>query len=658
MRPRPSKQVGFVTIIGFVASAFVAPGLLGATTAEDIPDPISAIARVRASTRAVNGRFRSRIRVDGSYLVALSEGGSRSQASTLAPVTQRPSPSSTSTLVALPTDGQNVSSAEATGPGQSTQAVVTEAPVTSVLKATRPNATVTTVAPQTVLTTVAFTTIAVTTIALTTLLPTSTLTGDDEPVRFSAADVRVDEGQSAVIRLTTNRPQDNDVKLHLVVGAGTARVDDYATGRDLTIPSSVVLKAGTTEVRILVPIRNDDIRELDESRFLAVTKSDDPTVLASAKVTIVDDDTKAVRDIRSAGAVGDGQTDDTAAIQRAVDEVHGAGGGVVTFPRGTYIVRSVRIYPGITFIGQGGVLKRPAGQGKWVRTFTTDGAGYFGDVLSAPLVIDGMVFDGNRQQQSEYRHHELEQAHMVMLFAAPDSPGQLQAFVHNTTFRDGVADGLSIYTNVNAVVTQSSAHDVFRGGLVVGGGNTDLVVDSFTTTGAEVPTGIDFEVDGQGYGGTFNVRAKLSNLDIDSDFDIGVGDSDGSTVTVDHLTMRKGPFTSYTPNAKVVIKNSVLHFGGADIGNRILFPYDMTIENSQIIVTPDPAQQFSAVDVWFGHPIAEQPPGVLRFRNVAFVKGPGVSPSYGVYRRVVRPGDQILFENVTFDSTFTKSIGP
>lgn len=38
------------------------------------------------------------------------------------------------------------------------------------------------------------------------------------------------------------------------------------------------------------------------------------------------------------GAVGDGVTDDTAAIQRAIDAVHAAGGGTVFFPDGDYLV--------------------------------------------------------------------------------------------------------------------------------------------------------------------------------------------------------------------------------------------------------------------------------------------------------------------------------
>ena len=50
---------------------------------------------------------------------------------------------------------------------------------------------------------------------------------------------------------------------------------------------------------------------------------------------------------RDHGAVGDGRTDDTAAIQKAIDACSGAGGGRVVLDRGTYLIRPIMLKDGV-----------------------------------------------------------------------------------------------------------------------------------------------------------------------------------------------------------------------------------------------------------------------------------------------------------------------
>lgn len=52
----------------------------------------------------------------------------------------------------------------------------------------------------------------------------------------------------------------------------------------------------------------------------------------------IDDRLDDVISVKNFGAVGDGVTDDTAAIQKGIDYVESIGGGTLTFPRGTYMI--------------------------------------------------------------------------------------------------------------------------------------------------------------------------------------------------------------------------------------------------------------------------------------------------------------------------------
>ena len=62
-------------------------------------------------------------------------------------------------------------------------------------------------------------------------------------------------------------------------------------------------------------------------------------------------------DVRQFGAVGDGRTLDTAAINRAIDAVRAIGGGTVSFPAGDYLSHSIRLCSHLTLrLGAGARL--------------------------------------------------------------------------------------------------------------------------------------------------------------------------------------------------------------------------------------------------------------------------------------------------------------
>lgn len=62
-------------------------------------------------------------------------------------------------------------------------------------------------------------------------------------------------------------------------------------------------------------------------------------------------------DVRDYGAVGDGKTINTRAVQRALDAAGEAGGGVVFFPPGVYVIGSINLRSNVTLrVGQGATI--------------------------------------------------------------------------------------------------------------------------------------------------------------------------------------------------------------------------------------------------------------------------------------------------------------
>jgi Pectate lyase superfamily protein len=97
--------------------------------------------------------------------------------------------------------------------------------------------------------------------------------------------------------------------------------------------------------------------------------------------------------VRDFGAAGDGVADDTAPIQNAINQVNGQSGGVVYFPRGTYLVSQISM-AGMNAVqlcgcGAGSVLKWSFNAGGAAGSMLTASAG------TQRLVIDSLRFDGS-----------------------------------------------------------------------------------------------------------------------------------------------------------------------------------------------------------------------------------------------------------------------
>jgi hypothetical protein len=107
-------------------------------------------------------------------------------------------------------------------------------------------------------------------------------------------------------------------------------------------------------------------------------------------------------DVRDFGATGDGTSDDTAALQKALDAARPTG-GVVTFPPGTYLTRRLTLYSRVHLRGSGAaatVLKLAAGTNTAV--LEADGYDRESAVGSAGGIsefsVRDLALDGNREQ--------------------------------------------------------------------------------------------------------------------------------------------------------------------------------------------------------------------------------------------------------------------
>jgi len=85
--------------------------------------------------------------------------------------------------------------------------------------------------------------------------------------------------------------------------------------------------------------------------------------------------------VKDYGATGDGVTDDTAAIQAAIDAVNTAGGGLLYFPEGTYISSAIELQSYVRLVGDGfkkTILQLKTGTTTDFVTLTDNNTDFFG----------------------------------------------------------------------------------------------------------------------------------------------------------------------------------------------------------------------------------------------------------------------------------------
>lgn len=198
--------------------------------------------------------------------------------------------------------------------------------------------------------------------------------------------------------------------------------------------------------------------------------------------------------VQTAGAVGNGTTDDTWAFQAAIDQVHAAGGGTVYVPVGTYLIDpdvSIRMKSNVylDMVDSTRILKvKPTASDRYnvIRMIN----------ISHSRVIGGKIKGDRYQHLASSGEHGMG----ISIY------GAYNCKVINTVIIDCWGDGITVgkqplynATNqsVNCVVSGVISRNNRRQGLTIGAADSLIVVNSkfLHTNGTDPQAGIDIEPD-------------------------------------------------------------------------------------------------------------------------------------------------------------------
>jgi hypothetical protein len=219
------------------------------------------------------------------------------------------------------------------------------------------------------------------------------------------------------------------------------------------------------------------------------------------------------------GAVGDGLTDDSAAIQAAVNA-----SDCVYFPPGkTYMAVLIYIRPGMTIIGYGATIKLLPNQGKFARLLTTQNNLLNQVDDSEPLNVVGLRFDGNRTNQGPYLGYEKEQQMLLFLDAGNNNTGRLVANVSDCDFVESCSDGIGVYINVDVAISNCHFWNCFRGSITPIGGFSKIKFTNVSAGGNVHNSFLNIEPDGGGGGvGDLSLDICGSNSVFEGTLDCGM----------------------------------------------------------------------------------------------------------------------------------------
>lgn len=368
-------------------------------------------------------------------------------------------------------------------------------------------------------------------------------------------------------------------------------------------------------------------------------------------------------DVKAHGATGDGRTDDTKAIQKAIDGAKV--GDTIYFPAGRYMISSINLKPGVNLKGdnQEATLFSLPNMPNFTHMVDTYKSAYrySSDTDSPNTYISGLSFDGDRNQQGSYTRYEKEHSALIFLGADAKRKGRLRTIIENCTFKNGDADAISVYVNTTTTIKNVRALNCFRGAITVTGGSSRTAIEDVITAG-DHSMGIHSEVDAAGFNGQAS-ELILDKVRCDDPASFVV--QPGSEVRVTNSEFNNY-VSYYAKGSRMLFSNDTFHSRGyAPDGSsgKILCPGITTFSHCEFTISPDAHPQATLTGVYAQWQVQSRPATGQRltFQNCTFnaAQKPGGKPAIAVM--LLTPGkpsdDNVLvMENCEIGRDFTAGI--
>lgn len=251
--------------------------------------------------------------------------------------------------------------------------------------------------------------------------------------------------------------------------------------------------------------------------------------------------------VKDFGAKGDGVTDDTVAIQKAIDASKASDQLIEFEKKKTYLMTTVDIYPGATLLGHDATMKMKAMSGAWTRMFNVAGKYMWKSTTdSKKVTIQNFVFDGQKALQDSTQNLEHQAA--IFITANKTVAGRVVVEIKNSAFKNLAGDAVYFYDNSDVTVINTFHDNIGRCSVGTSGKNNKLLLDNHFATRS------GGHIDIEPYTGANNNHFVMKNSVTDR-ADLGLTCSNSSLV-VENMTVRRKTWLFAHPTSTISVKGS------------------------------------------------------------------------------------------------------